>query len=102
MASRTSDSQMQLLARTKKKDLFYFLIFFKNSNHHDTRAITPKRVTSGGAHLRGSKAPKKRRSGSGTVSDLTDLGIEPMTSGADSGFFNHLTNRLIFLSFFQT
>ena len=29
------------------------LFIFQNQNLHYTRAITPKRVTSGGAHLRG-------------------------------------------------
>ena len=44
------------------------------SNLHYTRGITPKRVTSGGAHLRGLApgltAPKKRRSGGEPLATL--------------------------------
>ena len=56
----------------------------KKSNLHDTRVITPKRVTSGGAHLR-FLAPGQRRSEQkshqwravgDTVFDLTGPAIE--------------------------
>ena len=48
----------------------------QKSNLHYTRFISPKRVTSGGAHLRGlapvryNTAPKKRRSGGEPLATL--------------------------------
>ena len=57
----------------------------KQSNLHCTCVITPKRVTKGGAHLRGfargqhssEETSQRRRAIGDIVSDLTDLGIEP-------------------------
>ena len=62
------------------------------SNLHYTRRITPKRVTSGGAHLCG-LAPGQHSSEEtsqwlrairDTVSDLTDSRFEPQTFHTDS------------------
>ena len=56
------------------------------SKLHYTRCITPKRVTSGGAHLRGS-TPKNVATMASRwrhCADLTDPGIEPQTSRTDS------------------
>ena len=62
---------------------------------HDTRCATPKRVTSGGIHLRG-LAPGRHsseetsqwwRAGGDMASDLTGPGTEPKASHTDS--FNH-------------
>ena len=55
------------------------------SNLHYTRRITPKRVTSCGAHLRG-LAPGQHSSEetSQRCADLTGPGIEPQTSQTDS------------------
>ena len=63
----------------------------QKSNLHYTRGITPKRVTSGGAHLRG-LAPglQLRRNVTAVASrwrhcaDLTGPGIEPQTSRTES------------------
>ena len=62
------------------------------SNLYYTRGITPKRVTSSGAHLRcfaleqhSSEETSKRWQAVGdTVSDLTEPGIESQTSRTDS------------------
>ena len=61
------------------------------SNLHYTRGITPKRVTSSGAHLcdlaPGYTAPKKRRSGGEPLATLCRFhrsGIEPQTSRTDN------------------
>ena len=65
------------------------LICFK-SNLHYTRRITPKRVTSGGAQLRGSWATQLRRNVTAVASrwrhcaDLTGPGIEPQTFRTES------------------
>ena len=70
------------------------------SNLHYTRDITPKRVTSGGAHLRGlapggqhnfAEKPLRCRTVGITASDLTDPGIEFKISRTDS---NVLTTEL--------
>ena len=56
------------------------------SNLHYTRGITPKRVTSGGAHLR-SLAPGQHSSEETSQrwqADLTDPGFETQTSSTDS------------------
>ena len=61
------------------------------SNLHYTRRITPKRVTSCGAHLHGlapgqhsSEESSQRWRVVGDTVDLTGPGIEPQTSCTDS------------------
>ena len=62
---------------------------FDKSNLHNTSGITPMRITSGGAHLRGSapgqdsskKTLQRWRVVGDTVFDLTGPGIEPTISG---------------------
>ena len=71
----------------------YFL--FQKSNLHYTRGITPKRVTSGGAHLSGlapgqhssEDTSQRRRAVICTGSDLTDPGIEGRTYRTDGDAF---------------
>ena len=72
-------------------------------NLHYTQGITPNRVTSDEAHLRGS-APEQHssegtsqqwRAAGDTVFDLIGPGIEPQVSGADSDVLNHYCNRPI-------
>ena len=64
-----------------------------------SRGFTPKRATSGGAHLLGlapgNTAPKKRRSNGEPLmaTDLTDPGIEPETFRTDSDVLNDYANR---------
>ena len=57
-------------------------------NLHHTRVITPKRVTSGGAHLRdlapGLHSSEKTSQPWRHCVDLTGPGIEPQTSPTDS------------------
>ena len=73
---------------------------FYKSNLHYTHGITRKRVTSGGAHLRGlargqhssKKTSLRCRVVEDTVSDLTDLGMESKTFRADSGVLSHIAN----------
>ena len=73
------------------------------SNVHYTRRIAPKRVTSGGTHLRGlasgqhsaEKTSQRWRAVSDTVSDLTGLGIEPQTFRIDSNAFKHYADWLV-------
>ena len=61
----------------------------KNSKLHYTRDITPKHVTSGGAHLRSACATKLRTNAATVASrwrhcdDLADHAIEPHTSRTD-------------------
>ena len=63
--------------------------------------ITPKRVTSGGAHLRGlspgqrnfDQTSQRWRAVGDNASDLTDPEIEPMTSRANSDVINQYANR---------
>ena len=70
---------------------------WKKSTLYYSRGITPKRVTSGGIHLLGlspglhssEETSQRWRVVRDTVSDLTALGIEPKTSGADSHVFKH-------------
>ena len=75
------------------------VIISKKSNLHYTRGITPKRVTSGGAHLRG-LAPGLHNSEETSqlwrhCVDLTGPGIEPQTSRTDSvRLATELTGRL--------
>ena len=68
----------------------HFIVSFKlgffKSNLHYTRGITPKRKTSGGAHLRGlapgqhsSEETLQRWRAVGDTADLTGPGIEPQT-----------------------
>ena len=65
-------------------------------NLHYSRGITPKRVTSGGVHLRGlapgqhsSEGTSQRwRAVGDTVSDLTNPRFEPKTSPAGRDVFN--------------
>ena len=67
------------------------------SNLHYSRGITPKRVTSGGPHLRGlglgqhsSEETSQRWLAVGnSVSDLTGPKIEPQTFRTDSKVFNN-------------
>ena len=62
------------------------------SNVHYTRGITPKRVTSGGAHLCGlapglhssEETSQRWRAVGDTVADLTGPRIEPQTSRSES------------------
>ena len=69
----------------------------KKTNLLYTRGITPKRVTSGGTHLRGlapgQHSSKKRtqrwRVVGDAVSDLTNPGIESQTSRTDSDELNN-------------
>ena len=64
----------------------------KKSNHHYTRGITPKRVTSGGVHLFSlahgqhsyEETTQMWRAVGDTLSDLTGLGIEAQTFRTDS------------------
>ena len=75
----------------------------KESNLHYTRRITPKRVTSGEAHLRGlapgqhsSKETSQRwRAVYDTVSNLISLATEPRISRTDSFVFNTATHLTI-------
>ena len=73
-----------------------------NLNH--TCSITPKRETSGGVtsaaeHL-GNSAPKKRRIGGDTASDLTEPRFQPQISHTDSNLLTtELTNSNRFFSF---
>ena len=66
----------------------------KKSHLHYTRSITPKRVTSGGIHLR-DMAPGQHRNVAAVASrwrqlfDLTGPGSSTMTYPADSDVFNH-------------
>ena len=65
---------------------FNFLNFKKKKNFHCTRGITPKRVTSGGVHLR-SVAPGNIATVASRwrhCADLTGPGIKPQTSRTDS------------------
>ena len=63
--------------------------------------MAPKRVTSGGANLRGlapgqhssEETSQRRRTVGGTASDLTGPGIEPQISRTDSDAYNDLANR---------
>ena len=67
-----------------------------------TRGVTPKRVTSGGTHLRGfvpeqhssEQTSKKWRADGDTGSDRIGSGVEPQTSRADSYYvFDHYIDR---------
>ena len=72
----------------------------KKPSFHYTRGITPKRVTSGGIHLRG-WATQLRRNVATVASrwrhrvDLSDQGFEPQTSRTDS----ECAKQLGFLAF---
>ena len=70
--------------------------FIKRLNLHYTRDITaPKRVTSGGIHLRGlapgqhssEETSQRWRAVGDTVLDFTGPGFDPTTSGIDCGTF---------------
>ena len=69
----------------------------KKSNLHYTRGITPKRVTSGGAHLRGlapdqhssEETSQRWRAVGDSKSDLTGPGIEPKTARIDGDELHH-------------
>ena len=71
------------------------------SNLHYTRGITPRCVTSAGVHFRGlalgqqsyKETSQRWRAVDSCVSDLTDPGIKPKTSSADSDALNHWANR---------
>ena len=67
------------------------LITFLHKNLHHARGITPKRVTNGGAHLRGWTAQQRHSGGEPltTVSDLTGPAIEPTTYRAYSNNHNY-------------
>ena len=82
---------------------FCFCSHVPKSNLHYTRGITPKRVTSGGAHFR-CLAPGQRSSQEisqrwravGETTDLTGPGIEPPTSRTDGArLTTELTGRCI-------
>ena len=79
-----------LTGKDLKKETTYNRITSKNvnvkkSNLHYTPGITPTRVPSGGAHLRGlapgqhcfEETSQRWRGVGSTLSDLTDPGIEP-------------------------
>ena len=78
---------------------FCFCSHVPKSHLHYTRGITPKRITSGGAHLR-CLAPAQHSSREISqrwrvwrhFADLTGPGIEPQTSRIDGA---HLTTELI-------
>ena len=67
------------------------MMLHKKSNLHYTRDITPKRVTSGGAHLRGAalelhnseQTSQRVASRWQHCDDLADQAIEPHTSRTD-------------------
>ena len=67
------------------------ILYTKKSNLHHTRGITPKRVTSGGAHLRGIASEQhysedtwqRWRVVGDTESNSTCAGIKPQTSRTD-------------------
>ena len=93
----------------KKLKIVKFLkLFYRKSNLHYTRDITPKHVTSGGSHLRGlasrqhssEETSQRWRVIGNTVTDLSGPGIEPQTSFADSGVFAHCANRPLFFEDF--
>ena len=71
------------------------------SDHHYTRGITPKRVTSAGAHLRclapgqnsSEETSQRWRAVGDTVSDLNGPVIKPQTSRTYSDIFNDDLNR---------
>ena len=72
--------------------MIYFPHKLEHQNLHYTSGITPKRVTSGGAHLRGlapglhssEETSQRWRVVDDTVSNWTGLGIEPKTSRTES------------------
>ena len=74
----------------------------KLPKNHYTRNITPKCVTSGGAHLARSELGQRSSEKSNgaeplaTVSDLTGPAIEPKTSRVDSDVSNHYSNSPVF------
>ena len=73
-------------SQTRKiKNIFFILKQKPKKNLHYTRRITPKRVTSCGAHLRG-LAPEQHSSKETWrhCVDLTSPGIKPQTSRTDS------------------
>ena len=79
----------------------FFQRLITKSNLHSTRGITPKRVTSGGAHLRG-LAPGQQscdeklqpwRAVGETMFGLTGSEIETKTYRIDSNVFNHYDTR---------
>ena len=75
--------------------------FFKleKSNDHNTRDITPQRVTSGGIHLRGlapgqhssEETSQRWRVIGNAVSDLTSPVIDPQISRTDTTVLNQQT-----------
>ena len=81
--------------------LKFYCFIVKSSLHYKCASFTAKRVTSGGAHLRGlvpgrgcsAGTLQRRRAVGGTVYNLTVLVIEPKTSHADdSDVFNAYGN----------
>ena len=74
---------------------FYELLYQK-SNLHYTRGITPKRVMSGGYHLR-NLAPRQHsleEMSQRWRTDLNDPGIEPQTSSTESDVLTNKANYL--------
>ena len=82
---------------------FFPVLTKKKSTLHYTRGITPKRVTTGGVHLRdlalgqhnSEETTQQWRDVGDTVSDLTSPGIEPTTIRTDRDVFNHNVNRRV-------
>ena len=104
--TRYSRTQIRIAAAKKnnQSDPETNIKQIKSSLHS---GITPKRVTSGGAHLRGS-APRQHnseetsrrwRAVGDTAFAQPGPGIELTTSSADSNVFNRYANRLSISSF---
>ena len=79
-----------------------FLRWMMPENHqknlHYTHGLTPKRVTSGGAHLRGLVSEQYSneetwQADNNTVSNFTGEGIEPQTFLTNSDVLKHCVNR---------
>ena len=77
------DIQILVISALKKKCIWIIITCGKNakySNLHYTRGITPKRVTSGGVHLRGltpGQHSSEETSQRGTLSDLPAWESDP-------------------------
>ena len=78
----------------------------KSNLHYACSRITPKRVTNGGAHLRGlapgqhssEETSQRWRAVGGTLSALTSPEINPMTFRVDSDVSNHHATRPLLLT----
>ena len=102
--SNSKSSQASRCAGMIKKKLFFLYLLYNhietNQSHlHCTIGITPTRVTSGGAHLRGlapglhnlEATSQRWRAVGDTVSDLIGLGKKPRTSQVKSNFYHSAT-----------